>query len=614
MHACGGMPSLLQHCCYNQLILPLSTVAHVPHAGRHQLGLKQQQQPEQRTPSPFSLLPNDLLGQVLEMIPAPNVKSAETDPSSLSARAACRWLRDAFDSCNAHLVLVGAAAAGSKDSAQRRSYHALLQRLIARTSSLSSLSIKDWENGRELLKLSVPWGRLKELDLSGTTCQDLEYVWRPEKLQAFGPLALCSALGELAIFSGSLFLSQPDTLPFRSTLRNLRLLYPSNNELGRIAPLFTALQQLTLLGSEDKLDLIRLTTCTGLRQLTLRLDDFDDVSGMSSLTSLTQLTSLKLFECHSSLRDLEPIAQLSSLRHLVLTGAHCVTDLSPLGSLRSSLERLIITEGFFILASSLAPCLSSCTLLRHIDVRGDDEDEQDHSFNLSALSACVLLEHLHLGNYGVTGSLEPLLPCTRLQRLSLMASRVTALAPLSSLVELHLSCCEELRNLSPLTACVSLSSLKVYECRRVKSVSPLAACIQLRDLRLSGCGKITSLKPIAACAKLVCLQLIGCSRIKSLAPLSACRVLEELRLGECNSLASLEPLQACTALQRLNLSGLAKPMNLASLAACPSLQRLGLYECCSSMDLAPLLSCFQLEQLPDPLRFCILRRRAPSPS
>ena len=587
--------------------------AHVPHAGCRQPGIQQQ---ELRTPSPFSLLPNELLGQVFEMIPAPNVEIAEMDPSTLSARAACRWLRDAFDSCNTHLVLVGAAAAGFKGSAQHQSYHALLRRLIARTSSLSSLSIKDWENGRELLKLSVPWGRLKELDLSGTTCQDLEYVWRPEKLQAFGPLALCSALGELAIFSGSLFLSQPDTLPFRSTLRNLRLLYPSNNELGRIAPLFTALQQLTLLGSEDKLDLIRLTTCTGLRQLTLRLDDFDDVSGMSSLTSLTQLTSLKLFECHSSLRDLEPIAQLSSLRHLVLTGAHCVTDLSPLGSLRSSLERLIITEGFFILASSLAPCLSSCTLLRHIDVRGDDEDEQDHSFNLSALSACVLLEHLHLGNYGVTGSLEPLLPCTRLQRLSLMASRVTALAPLTSvtsLVELLLSCCNDLRDLSPLTACVSLSSLKLFHCPQVKSLAPLAACKQLKVVQLSGCSKINSLKPISACTKLASLKLHGCSRIKSLAPLSACRVLEKLQLGECTSLVSLKPLKACTALQRLTLNGLTRPIGLAPLAACPSLQQLDMNGCCSSMDIAPLQSCFHLsKQLPDPFNCCTWRRRAAS--
>ena len=254
--------------------------AHVPHAGCRQPGIQQQ---ELRTPSPFSLLPNELLGQVFEMIPAPNVEIAEMDPSTLSARAACRWLRDAFDSCNTHLVLVGAAAAGFKGSAQHQSYHALLRRLIARTSSLSSLSIKDWENGRQLLKLPVPWGRLKELDLTGTTCQDMEYDWRPAKLQAFGPLSLCSALEELAIFSGSLFMSEPDTLPCCSTLQSLFLRNPSSSELSRIGTLFTALQQITLLGSEDKLNLISIATCTGLRQLSLGLDDFDDVSGMSSL-------------------------------------------------------------------------------------------------------------------------------------------------------------------------------------------------------------------------------------------------------------------------------------------------------------------------------------------
>ena len=130
------------------------------HAGHRQPRFEQQQQQELRTPGPLSLLPIDLLGQVFERMPAPaaiswlscdGVEETKTDPSKLSARAACRWLRDAFDSCNTHLVLVGAAAAGSKDSAQRRSYHVLLQRLIARTSSLSSLHIRSWENGRELL-------------------------------------------------------------------------------------------------------------------------------------------------------------------------------------------------------------------------------------------------------------------------------------------------------------------------------------------------------------------------------------------------------------------------------------------------------------------------------
>ena len=528
------------------------------HAGRHQPGFKQQQE-EQSTPSPLSLLPTDLLGQVFKRFPAATYSAEEprTDPSSLSARATCRWLRDAFDSCNTHLMLVGSAAAGSKDSAQRRSYHALLERLIARTSSLSSLRIKDWENGRELLKLPVPWGRLKQLDLSELRQLQYSASGKP-KLQAFGPLAHCSSLEELGIFSGSLFMSKPNTLPFRSTLRNLGLIQPSNSDLGGLAPLFTALQQLVMAGCMDMLDLASIAACSGLRHLNLELNTFEDINGsLSSWTSLTQLTSLELCEC-GDLEDLRSIALLSSLRHLELKEAYKITDISPLVSLRSSLERLVIADGHDIAVPSLRTCLSSCTLLRHLDLSSCYKESSTSlhggTLLLSALSACILLEHLDLGYCPVSGSLASLLPCTRLQRLYLRGGwMVTALAPLASLVELHVS--------------------------------------------YSHYAEPWDLSLLTTCTKLVCLNLNGCHGIRSLTPLSACKVLERLGIGRCNNLASLEPLGACTALKVLDLSHSDVPMDLAPLAACSALQQLDLYKCCSSMDLAPLQSCSRLEKL-----------------
>ena len=600
--------------------LQLSTVVN---AGRHPAGLEQsQQRQEQRTPCPFSLLPNDLLGHVF---PAPDVKGARRDPNRLSVRAACRWLRDAFDSCNTHLTLVGAAEAGAKGKTQRRSHHALLQRLITRTSSLSSLCITAWTKSRELLKLSVPWGQLRVLDLSGLLpCRnDLYSASGKPKPLAFRPLARCSALEELAIFGNCLFKGKPDMLPFCSTLRSLRLLDTSKNELCGIAPLFPALQQLVLEGGEDdKLDLANVATCTGLRQLHFRPWDFfhmnDSYDSMSSLTGLTQLTKLSMECCHFEYMDdlQHHIAMLSSLRHLELQDADCITDISPLGSLGSTLECLIITGSLSMVTSSLGPCLSSCTLLRHLDLSGYYEDEED-ALDLSALSACLLLEHLDLRGCPVTGSLEAILPCTRLQRLLLSRDAYDdfplqrrwvldpalalvlplVLAPLTSLVELDLSFYEDLRDLSPLTACISLSTLNISHCPRVKSLAPLAACKQLQVLRLSGCVRVTSLEPLAACTKLKRLDLNGCKWIKSLVPLLSCNVLERLHLGGCNSLASLGPLVACTALRSLNLSNFDGPIDLAPLAACPSLQHLSLYRCCSSMDITPLRSCSHLKQL-----------------
>ena len=564
-----------------------------PHAGRHQPGLKYQQPLEQR-PSPLSILPTDLLLQVFERIP---VLRAKPDPSGLSVRAACRWLRDAFDSCNTHLVL-------------RWSHSALLQRLIARTSSLSSLRVTAWENGGELLKLPVPWGQLRVLDLSGwPRCTQFYpilgklresgkfYPPTPTtgKLQPlfFRLLGHCSALEELVISDDCLGMGEPDMLPFCSTLRSLRLLEPSNCGFGSFVPQFTALQQLELKGSweaADELYLGSIAACTGLRQLTLE----DVNANMSSLASLTQLTSLHLRAC-GVLRDL----------HLEMEDTEYIINISPLRSLGSSLERLIISGDNCITASSLELCLSSCSMLRHLDLsnsnrtRFEDEDVYDAgNLDLAALSTCVLLEYLDLSNCPVTGSMEPLLPCTRLQRLYLRGcGGVTALAPLASLVELDISGCKELRDLSPLTACVSLSGLRLSHCPRVRSLAPLAACTQLQELNLSNCVKVTSLKPIAACTQLLRLNICGCSRIKRLKPLSACKVLELLDLGWCNSLASLEPLRACTSLKRLSLNHWTKPVDLAPLAACPSLQYLGLCGCCPSIDLAPLRSCSSLEKL-----------------
>ena len=551
-----------------------------PHAGPcqtcHESGCSEQsQQEQQHTPSLLSLLPTDLLGQVFERIPAAtSVWGAVTVPSRLSARAACLWLRNAFDACNTHLVLVGEAAAGAESPAQRRSYYELLQRLIARTSCLNSLSISRWENSRELLKLPVPWGQLKKLDLSDLPFQNPYSTSGKAKLQAFGPLACCSALEELHIQGGSLYLSRPETLPFCSTLRSLCLFCPSNRDICSIAPLFTALQQMELKGSGDKLDFASIAACTALRQLSLKLSAFEGINdSMSSLTSLTQLTSLKMHEC-DDLEDLQAIGLLSTLRHLELEGAYSITDISPLGSLRSSLEHLVLTDGSFAMAS-LEPCLSSCTLLRHLKLGIRHYGDEDVIFNLSALSACVFLEYLNLEDSPVTCSLEPLLPCIRLQRLLLEKCPVTALAPLASLVELDLSFCVRLRDLSPLTACVSLSSLNVSRCSRVKSLAPLAACIQLEMLQLSNCAEVTSLEPIAACTKLAHLNLEGCYRIKSLVPL-----------------------KACTALMWLNLNYLGKLMDLAPLAACPALVQLDMYGCSSSLDLAPLRSCLNLKICP----------------
>ena len=502
----------------------------------------------------------------------------------LAVRAACRWLRDAFDSWNNHLVLVGAMLAEPRCSSPSiRSYHALLRRLLSRTSNLRSLRIKDITRACDcclcgtLLELQVPWGRLVRLDLSYRSGGAMG-----RSGEALEPLGLCSALQELTAPSRCLFSGKIGVLPFSTTLRSLHLASPSSADLPGVATLFPALQQLELQQDceEPPLNLSGLAACAGLCQLEVvpYRRDGSIKSSLDSMPPLTQLTHLA-FTGAVDIEGLQPLVPLSSLRRLELHNCTSITDVSPLASLN---------------------------LLEHLDLSGCSR-----VCSLSPLSSCTLLGHLDLSRSQAAsrpGGLQPLTSCTGLRKLVLRSCRdLTALlVPLPSLEELDPCGCEELRDLSALTACTSLSSLDLSRCPRVSCLAPLSVCGRLRSLKLARCCSVTSLEQLGTCTSLRRLDLHGCARVEDLAPLAACRHLEELNLRACNAIGSLEPLASCVALKRMSLAFLAKALDLAPLAACKALRCLDLRGCCAGTDLTPLRSCNHIETLTLPTHYGVV--------
>ncbi|MEC7945958.1 MAG: NACHT domain-containing protein [Myxococcota bacterium] len=143
--------------------------------------------------------------------------------------------------------------------------------------------------------------------------------------------------------------------------------------------------------------------------------------------------------------DLSPVAELTELGSLDLSGCTRVTDLGPLSGLRK-LTRLDL-QGCKGVAD-LAP-LANLQALQWADVRGLERID-----DVGPLSAIAGLRWLDLGG------------------------------------------CTALRDLSPLTRLTQLQALVLHGCTSVEDLAPLTALRSLRSLVISGCTGIFDLAPL----------------------------------------------------------------------------------------------------------------------
>jgi hypothetical protein len=236
------------------------------------------------------------------------------------------------------------------------------------------------------------------------TCKFGECV----KLMDVSALGGCTALTDLDLHECEL-VEDISALGECTALTSLDL---SNcDSIESIAALGKLVRLTTLMLHESKsIDSISaLQTCSALT--TLDMHGCAAVRSINSLRGCADLTDLNLSSCSKDLKDIEPIASLTSLTRLQLWAAHGVKDLAAIGKLTAlaslQLGRCKRINDISPLRScigltelQLEDCkgirslsaLGSCTALARLNLRGCDGIT-----DLSVLEACIGLVDLDLG-------------------------------------------------------------------------------------------------------------------------------------------------------------------------------------------------------------------------
>jgi internalin A len=226
-----------------------------------------------------------------------------------------------------------------------------------------------------------------------------------------------------------------DLAPFEElkNLKELELWFP-DNKIADIAPLagLTKLEYLNLGGGTNTFtDLSPLAGLTGIRKLYLytgRKDARIDLSPLGKLTNLADL-ELGIINTTQVPSNMSALSRLVNLRKLKLMGL--LNDLTPLAELKNLEDLNVGTPP----VRDLKP-LANLTSLRRVALYFAPT-----SPDLSALAKLVNLESLKIGprlkaKEGGIKDLAPLANLTKLVHLEIKNGQVTDLAPLSGLKNL----------------------------------------------------------------------------------------------------------------------------------------------------------------------------------
>ena len=266
-----------------------------------------------------------------------------------------------------------------------------------------------------------------------------------------------------------------------------------------------------------------LETLKGLQRLLLGTSRPVSVGG--------RLTSVK-----PTFTDLSPVAALTNLQSLDLSGTIRLQDVSPLSSLINLQE---IHLNHCVSVTDLAP-LANLSALERL-----------------SLPYCKKVQHL-----------EPLAALRSLTTLDLTrcvaVSDYRPLSGLTRLKSLRLGKCPDSSHLNGSGDFVRQLEQELSQCSQPTDFSFLAGLRELEELDLSGCHFLSDLKPLANLTQLTHLNLSACSRIDNLEPLVGLSQLAELDLTMCSSFTSLAPLLTLKKLDRLwiNLTGIHAPYYL----------------------------------------------------
>ena len=309
---------------------------------------------------------------------------------------------------------------------------------------------------------------------------------------------------------------------------------------------------------------------------------------------LGHMTGLRKLALDTSVGDLSPLANLTALQSLNLSGSQ-VSDLSPLAGL-TALQFLSIA---YTRVADLSP-LAGLTVLQSLAVRGSPVND------LSPLAGLTALQSLNLSGAQVSdlaplanltafrsldlsktqvSDLSPLNGLTALQSLNLSGTQVSDLSPLNGLTalqSLNLSG-TQVSNLSPLAGLAALQSLDLQR-TQVSDLAPLAGFVALHSLDLQR-TQVSDLAPLAGLVALHSLDLQR-TQVSDLAPLAGLVALHSLDLQN-TQVSNLAPLASLNALPSLDLTG-TKVSDLSPLRNLPNLQKISIYQGNASVLMATL--------------------------
>jgi RNA polymerase sigma factor (sigma-70 family) len=368
------------------------------------------------------------------------------------------------------------------------------------------------------------------------------------------------------------------------------------------------------------------------------------VSDLSPVAGMRNLTSLDLAGHGSDVANLEPLANLQSLRSLALSHLNPAAGLSPLGRLRnlrsldlmwsSSVSDLSALSGLHSLTSlNLGYChgisdlspLSGLGNLRYLNLEGCGGLR-----DVSPLARLTDLQELNLGGCRIISGVSALAKlsglrsltapetateddlraiangCKELECLGLTGRAVmpglSVAAEFSKLTSLHLSegpqyLSNPVSDLSSLGNLTGLRELVVRDCRQVSDLSALAGLKELASLEVRDCPEVSDVSPLSELKGLRRLDLGGCAKIQDLFPIQKLADLHELALPSWTTnedLAALLP-----KLPNLESFSLNSPIvwDLTPLANLTGLQNLDLGFCSSVYDLTPLANLPRLQRL-----------------
>ena len=269
---------------------------------------------------------------------------------------------------------------------------------------------------------------------------------------------------------------------------------------------------------------------------------------LPDLSSLPKLNCVELFDC-----DITDISGVKGGDFVYFSYKGPIIDFSPLNDCRQLGQANIDLYGSGDMRglASFSP-----TTLRELNLMRSDG--ADGPIDLSGLKNCRKLERAEFQN----------LPLTDLSFLS----GTTVLGALALFDLPQLTSLDGLKNVNR----ALLGNVNIDNCNQLRDLSALSACVGLGELSLEDCP-VADLSFLAGCKSLKTLSLRSMSTLRSLAGLESHRTLKKLELTGLPNLRDVTALGSCTALTTVNLMGTNSLSNIDAVASLPKLRELTIY-------------------------------------